>query len=99
NQSNRMQLFVTDRQGNTYRRAQTAANSHAWGSWTDFGKKLRSITAEADGNNQIVLLGLDDAGRVWQAGQSSATDDNWSGLTPLPGFGMVAISAAHNSNG
>ncbi|MFD8079650.1 protease inhibitor I9 family protein [Streptomyces sp. NPDC059718] len=99
NASNRLQMFATDQQGNTYRRNQLGANSTSWGGWNDLGQKLRSITAKTDGNNRIELLGTDDAGRVRQAMQTSSTDDNWTFFTTLPGFAMADISAAKNSNG
>jgi peptidase inhibitor I9 len=101
NSSNRMELFVTDRNGGLFRRAQTGANSTSWGAWSTFTgpPKLRSITSETNGANDITLLGVDDAGRVFQTAQTVPTDDNWTGFTTLPGFAMAGIFATRNSNG
>jgi hypothetical protein len=103
NATDRMELIVTTTDGQVFYRSQTSPGARTWGNWTRITPpgdgKLRSIGAVADTDHRIQVLGVDDAGQVWQVGQNSATDNNWSGFTKLAGFGMVGVTLTHNHNG
>ena len=101
NHSNRLQVFASTVQGKVYYRSQLAVGSQTFSGWTllPFTGKLRSLAAVANADGRIEVLGVDDAGAVWRAAQTSATDTNWGQFTKLPGFGVTTISAARNSNG
>jgi len=101
NASNRLELFASTTSGQVFYRSQSAPGARTWGGWAQLSAstKLRSIAAVTDTDQRIRVLGVDDAGQVWQNGQTSSTDNNWTGFTKLSGFGMASICVTRNHNG
>jgi hypothetical protein len=100
NNSNQMELFVTDRTGNVYRAVQTAPNTGTWGPWIPMDKALHSISAIANGHGKIDLFGVDGAGQIWVDEQTSNTADTWTPWSQLSSdLGMGTIATALQANG
>jgi hypothetical protein len=101
NQSNRLQIFVTDHQGKAYYRSQLSPGSALFTTWNglNFPGTARDITAVPYADGRIEVLALNDAGEIWRTTQTSATDTNWGPFTKLNGFGMASIAAARNASG